>query len=367
MSEKKREESSLFIKERLTRYQNVLEAIENVFRLQKSRLLSVEQLSRIEQIRHYDRFLLKKTYKDPRLFKRDTSGKMMLEKVYDEIPEESFDTYENRFVLFLLELVLKDVGKALGSLKKGESSLSFLKESISFGAYGTIRLLQDYLRESKKDMTEELTESLLSLYRKAGFLIRTPFSQSISPLAFESVEPTNLLLEQKDYRTCLDFFLERQTERRKLREEFLLSLTNLFQIRLSAKEENGILVGTDGEREYRLQKDDSLEIVISYRKKETRYALETGLSFFFPTLTLRNGRDERTFSFLEIGDLFSFLTSWTLLSEKSKNGICPICQTPLIRGHCPLCHADVQEDKDGIDFVGNVPFLKIGGKHEATL
>ena len=74
MSEKKREESSLFIEERLMRYRTVLEAIENIFRLQKSRLLSAEQLSRVEQIRHYDRSLLKKTYKDPRLFKRNTAG-----------------------------------------------------------------------------------------------------------------------------------------------------------------------------------------------------------------------------------------------------------------------------------------------------
>ena len=228
-------------------------------------------------------------------------------------------------------------------------------------------VLQDYLKEEEKGETEDLTESLLSLHRKAGFLRRLPFVQNVRRQVFESVEPTNLLLEQKDYRTCLDFFQTRQTERRNLRKEFLLSLSRLFKTRLSAKEEDGILLGTDGQREYRLQKGESLEIVIAYRKKETRYALEIGLAFFFPTLTIRNGRDERTFSFLEIGDLFSFLTSWTLLSEKSKEGACPICQTALVHGHCPLCHADVQEDKDGIDFVGNVPFLKIGGKHEATL
>ncbi len=362
-------DSPLVIKDRLANHRLVLEAIENILRLQKSRLFASEQLSRIEQIRHYDRSLMEKTYRDPRLFRRDSSGRLSLEKAYDEMPEESFDTYENRFALFVLSLIAKDSEKALDFIRRGDSFLPFLKNGISYGPYGTIRLLDDFLKDedSKKRGTEDITNNLFALYRKAAFLKKAADGMGIPLRPFESVEPTNLLMEQKDYRTCLDFFLRRQDERRLMRKEFRKNLLALFHERLHAVEKDGFLVGTDGRMEYRLRTDEDMTIEIRHGDKKTLYALEVGFSFFFPALTIRNGKDERTFSFLEVNDLLSFIVSWTALTKREKDGICPICHSPAIDGHCPLCHANIQEEEDGIDFVTNVPFLKIGGQHEKNL
>lgn len=356
----KKSSSAIFVN-RIARHRQLLDAIENIVRLQKSVLLSDEQLTRLEQVRHYDRRLVEKTFRDPRLFKATPDGQVLPSRMYDKVASESFNTYENRFAVFLLDLVDSDISMAIDELHKGQGFLPFLRNQLTYGPYGTATLLANYLGDDFDDRKklETLVVSLTSLHQKATFLKSSSFYFHVSKTSFESVLPTNLLLEQKDYHTCFDFFCDRQNERTTLNDHLADILKRIWLEDFHAAVDAEGFVGQNDSLNAVLRTGRILRVGFRHGEKESVYALSIKPSFF-PRLVLQHENESREISLLEIPDFRVFLSSLCLLVKKTRPGICPICQNSLVHDRCPTCHAEVFED-EGLCFVANVPFVHIGG------
>ena len=337
--------------ERLQKRREVLDSIENVFRLGKGRMERRAELARIEKVRHFDPLLAWKSFQDPRLFARDQKGQIRLERMYDEVPFESLDTYENRFALFLLRRVNRELSQAIEKVDAGEGTLSFLKGRLSYGRYGTLALLRQYLQEQERTREdfERRIELLRALHRKSHFLLESDFCQQVQEVSFASVQETNLLRQQKDFSRLLAFYRREEKAQQDLQKDLSAFLRE--NIPDASVTRDGLT--------YRLPSEGLLSVEDGKEKSEYQLSLRTSL--FFPEIVLRHGKEQRSLSLLELQGVGELLSSLALLVPSEKKDSCPICHNPLLGESCPLCHAEVALDEKGRFFVKNVPFIHIGG------
>ena len=129
----------------------LLEHVLNISSNYKIDLNREEEIVRIEEFRRYDKSLLNKTMKDARLFTNENNS-IFPKKLYQYNYEENVDTYENRFIKYLLVSLKVDIEESY-RLKEKEK-LPFLRAGVSYGKYGTYSLLNKYARNSLKE--EEL-------------------------------------------------------------------------------------------------------------------------------------------------------------------------------------------------------------------
>ncbi len=360
MREMEEKDLSALFEERLKERREVLDAIENIFRLGKGKMETREELSRIEQVRHFDSSLARKAFQDPRLFARDPLGRIRIQRMYDKVPTESMDTYENRFALFLLHQVSRELESATSHLDSGEETLPFLQGRISYGRYGTISLLRQYVKEKGKKEEEKERRTLLlrKLQKKALFLLESDFARNVSLLPFPSVEETNLLTKQKDFRLLLSFYRKEEKAQKEMREALSSSLRE--SLGEDGREEEGTLIMQREGRTYQLQEKERV-LTIKDGEEESEYQFSLPSSLFLPELLLRHGKEERRLPLLEKEDFRILLFSLTFLIDSKRKDICPICSNPLKGEDCPFCHAEVHYDEKGRFFVKNVPFIHIGG------
>lgn len=350
---------------RLERDERLFDAIENILRLQKSRLVSEGELSRVEQVRHYDHRLVQQTMRDPRLFKRDPLGTIRPERMYDNVPRESFDTYENRFAVALLRQEKKSIDQALLKQQDDNQALPFLKEYLSFGSYGTIHLLRRYLFEDGgRTRGEERMRRLLQLSKRAALLQRSPVARLVAPMRLEAVEPTNLLLQQKDYRTCFDFHVQKTQDQNRERQNLKERLERTLADSCGAVWKDGRLDGRKDGRTYGWSPAERLLTVLAGNRKAV-FGFDIDVAAFFPELLLTHEGEKRSFPLGGLSSLTDLVNGLTLLLPSAGEGLCPICHTALSGRSCPHCHAEVEKVDDATVFVENVPFVTIGGKKHA--
>lgn len=347
--------------ERLSTRQDVLDAIENVFRLEKGTLESQEELTHVAQARHYDPQLARKSYRDGRLWKRGRDGEVGLEKMYDRVPIESLDTYENRFASFLLDLVRRELEEGREALRSPDA-LAFLTTSPSFGRYGTFSLLARYLREERKEEREDLVLLLSRLEQQASLLTRAEVYRKVPHVLFDDVEETNLLCQQRDYRKLLNFYRRRQSEEKEAEERFHQVVRDCLKEFFPAVEEKRTTVRTEREGiEFLFSFADAVHVHVKERQVEARYLLRLNASLLLPSLELLHEGERRTLPLMEGRDLADLLSSLLLVLPAGEKGICPVCQSPLGKDRCPVCHAAVRFDPER-PVVTNAPFLRIGGQ-----
>ena len=130
----------------------LLEHVYNITLTYKVDLKRVEEVVRIEEFHRYDKSLINKTSQDARLFTLENNT-IFPKKLYQYAYDENIDTYENRFILFLLVSLENDLKTGLNLLQK--EKIPFLKSGISYGEYGTYSLLNRYINNEDKLLKEE--------------------------------------------------------------------------------------------------------------------------------------------------------------------------------------------------------------------
>ena len=176
----------------------LLEHVYNITLTYKVDLKRVEEVVRIEEFHRYDKSLINKTSQDARLFTVENNT-IFPKKLYQYAYDENIDTYENRFILFLLVSLENDLKTGLNLLQK--EKIPFLKSGISYGEYGTYSLLNRYINNEDKLLKEEnLYKEKLEIYlRKISNLLKVDFFRYIKKVNFDEVYGTNILLNDKDY------------------------------------------------------------------------------------------------------------------------------------------------------------------------
>ena len=355
-----------FVEERLHAYRKLLDAIENIVRLQKANLRSDAELSRIDQVHHYDHKLVQETYKDPRLFGRKDDGNLRIERMYDSVPKETFDIFENRFAIALLLEADEDIRKALERERKGKENLAFLRSPLSFGPYGTYSLLKNYLLNAKEERSgkEKTIAALENLHRRKVYLSRSPFYQSVKKVTITNFQPTNLLLDQKDYRYCFDFYLQKKAQKDKVLSALEERIEKTLLEEMNGEKKDGKILAKDANLHYEYDHKESL-LQIRNDNEKSLYCVDVQSTFFFPEILIGHGEETRLLPLTEIDDMKNFLKALTLLIDTFEKGICPICHNALEGERCPVCQAEVVFDEKNRAFVKNVPFIQMGGMEHA--
>ena len=208
----------------------LLEHVLNISSNYKIDLTREEEVVRIDEFHRYDKGLVNKTMRDARLFTNENNS-IYPKKLYQYNYEENVDTYENRFIKYLLTSLKEDMEESYR--QKEKEKLPFLKAGVSYGTYGTYSLLNTYAINSLKEeeFIKEIREYTLSLLRRVNNLLQNDFFKRIKNVNFDEVYATNILLNDKDYAYCYTYYLKNKENSSLLKEETISSLFHLLKER----------------------------------------------------------------------------------------------------------------------------------------
>jgi hypothetical protein len=348
--------------------------IEAVFGKQKGALKSQEELLRVEQCRHFDSRLVARSLRNPRFLEKTDRG-FSPKKVYSISSEYSLDTYENRFVVALLDSVSLSLESWGKSSRSTFGSLG-LNGRVSFEKYGSFRSLSALASEPSflsLGPDQASLEAADRLGRLLSLLRQTPFYQSVPPL-LGSVKPTNLLLSDPDYRFCYDYRLRQNEvsdeERGAFLSRFMASLQKEFRP-LAPK--GGEKRFEKGFFAFSLSSSDS-RIVIKITNKPSGETETHSFSYltkgFLPFIAVENAFGHFEVPIHGTTDFGSLVGAFAFSLRLGSSTSCPVCGAKLpLNGHfCQKCHLPFSvfgENGDNYLWIHNLPFRELGGnRHE---
>ena len=201
---------------------------------------------------------VKKTVADSRLWKR--KGKTMRpEFAYAKTPEDEYNTYENRFIKALIDRLIVFLAKPMTEMRGGVKSLYEAHANV-----GKINKI-DLLRLLDPDMFKESDERCFVDFKKI-FYLKAKLTQLKSSGFYKIMsrlpsftdrdpEPTNLLVHNADYFTCLKLWLylnEKDIKMGELKNEGLRAAYSAFVFLYTAKSltKLGFVLKKDGDFRY---------------------------------------------------------------------------------------------------------------------
>lgn len=201
---------------------------------------------------------VKKTVADSRLWKR--KGKTMRpEFAYAKTPEDEYNTYENRFIKALIDRLIVFLAKPMTEMRGGVKSLYEAHANV-----GKINKI-DLLRLLDPDMFKESDERCFVDFKKI-FYLKAKLTQLKSSGFYKIMsrlpsftdrdpEPTNLLVHNADYFTCLKLWLylnEKDIKMGELKDEGLRAAYSAFVFLYTAKSltKLGFALKKDGDFRY---------------------------------------------------------------------------------------------------------------------
>lgn len=357
----------------LDNLRSLLEHLLNIISKSHSELARREELVRLSELKHYDSSLMRKTYRDPRLFTLD-NGTIRPERVYSYSYDEDLNIYENRFIVFLINKLVKDISDSLALFDERFFDSNF-KGNIRFGRYGNYQLLRRYETDALYEINkgqDEAASFLKDASSQLSMMKETDFYKRVSPLIASEVHPTNLLVEDRDYQACYKYYLSAVNQEDALLSELLNKLflerqaDSQIQTRTcDLNEMTGYFTFTDNEFSYEVDLDEKrLTITETNSASYIVYQVSAKLALFLPELVFESKEDRIVLPVTldtTVSELLSALTF--ILPYKDS---CPICHKELTSesGICPTCHANYKvysrEDKKFI-WIKNLPNLEIGG------
>lgn len=320
----------------------LLEHVYNITLTYKVDLKRVEEVVRIEEFHRYDKSLINKTSQDARLFTVENNT-IFPKKLYQYAYDENIDTYENRFILFLLVSLENDLKTGLDLLQK--EKIPFLKSGISYGEYGTYSLLNRYINNEDKLLKEEnLYKEKLEIYlRKISNLLKVDFFRYIKKVNFDEVYGTNILLNDKDY-SFLYFCYKKNKENSELiKNQIYLDLFNLLE---KENKENIIFRRSNY---LSFLKDNFVfsfkkegKIYLSLLNKDINllreYVLDLKISLFSKSLILTFEDEDYKIFIKNLEDLKEVIYSLKVLL-RAKENVCPLCKKDNESDVCHSCNA----------------------------
>ncbi len=361
----------------LVKYKGLLEHVFNIVSKSRSELEQKEELMRVSEMRKYDPSLMRKTYRDPRLFKFQ-GGEIKPEKVYSYTFEDNLSVYENRFIVFLIDLLSEEIDDSLALVDTRFFQTNF-KGKVTFGRYGNYQLLQKYETDMIYGLDPDrnrLIKDLRNFSNRINHLKRSEFYRRVKPISEEEIKPTNLLIHDLDYSACFRHYLSKKTS-----EEESLSkiLRRIYQERQDSDQiayadcdidnMTGNFTFTDHSFTFQFNlADKKLAITETNSATTVYYQLSARVNMFLPQLVLDSKRDHITLPISEdtrMSDVLSTL-DFTLPFDEE----CPICHSELEEesGICSTCLAHyVIFERDGRRYIWiqNLSELEIGGDNYA--
>ena len=321
----------------------LLEHVLNISSNYKIDLTREEEVVRIDEFHRYDKGLVNKTMRDARLFTNENNS-IYPKKLYQYNYEENVDTYENRFIKYLLVSLKEDMEESY-RLKEKEK-LPFLKAGVSYGTYGTYSLLNKYAINSLKEeeLIKENREYTLSLLRRINNLLQNDFFKRIKKVNFDDVYATNILLNDKDYAYCYTYYLKNKENSSLLKEETISSLFTLLKERnkndlifdkkdfLSFKREDFVLS---------FKKDNKifLSVLLKSINQKVDYEIDFKINLFVKKLILNYDHKEYLLNINSLEDIYEIVLS-LLTVVVSKVGICPLCKKEIETNSCYHCNSE---------------------------
>lgn len=321
----------------------LLEHVLNISSNYKIDLNREEEIVRIEEFRRYDKSLLNKTMKDARLFTNENNS-IYPKKLYQYNYEENVDTYENRFIAYLLTSLKKDMEESYRLLEK--EKLPFLKAGVSYGKYGTYSLLNKYAINSlrEENIIKENRDYTLSLLRRINNLLQNEFFKRVKKVKFDEVYATNILLNDKDYAYCYTYYLKNKENSSILKEETISSLFTLLKERnkndlifdkkdfLSFKRDDFVLSFKKDNKIY-------LSVLLKSINEKVDYEIDFKINLFVKKLILTYDHKEYLLNINTQEDIYEIILS-LLTIVASKEGICPLCKKEIETNSCYHCNSE---------------------------
>ena len=321
----------------------LLEHVLNISSNYKIDLTREEEVVRIDEFHRYDKGLVNKTMRDARLFTNE-NNLIYPKKLYQYNYEENVDTYENRFIKYLLTSLKEDMEESYR--QKEKEKLPFLKAGVSYGTYGTYSLLNKYATNSLKEeeIIKENREYTLSLLRRINNLLQNEFFKRVKKVKFDEVYATNILLNDKDYAYCYAYYLKNKENSSLLKEEIVSSLFKLLKERnendlifdkkdfLSFKRDESVLSFKKDNKIY-------LSILLKSINQKVDYELDFKINLFVKKLILTYDHKEYQLNINSVEDIYEIILS-LLTVVVSKEGICPLCKKEIETNSCYHCNSE---------------------------
>lgn len=321
----------------------ILEHAYNITLTYKVDLKRDETIVRLEEYKRYDKGLINKTIKDARLFTVDNSS-VFPKKIYQFVYEENIDTYENRFVYYLLLNLKDDLKEGLKVIEK--EKFPFLKNGISYGRFGTYSLLTKYLYEESDILKEEneYKEKLTDYLRKIENILKSDFFRFVKKVNFDEIYATNILLNDKDYSYLYFYYRKHKESSENLKNEIF----NDLYLTLSKDKENIVIFNKSNYLSFLKE-----NFVFSFKKEgklflsllnkdinlKKDYIFDLKVNLFSKALILTYDDKDYSIFIKEVKDIVEIIYSLKTVL-RSKENICPLCKKDNENESCPFCLAD---------------------------
>lgn len=347
----------------------LLEHVLNIVSTHKVDLKKEEVLVRVENFKRYDKSLINKTISDSRMYTLENES-AKLKSLYQYNYEEDVDTYENRFIAYILYSLKDDIVDSY-RLKEREK-LPFLKAGISYGDYGTYSLLSRYEMNLKKEQEEQYENHIyiLSLLRRINNLLKSEFFKRVKRVRFNEVYATNILINDKDYSFCYYYYLKNKENNENLKQEII---DNLFKLLKDKNKENLIFNKQDylsfknGHFVFSLKNSERLLLNVLNKEinKYYEYLLDFKINLFVKKMIVYFEGEEYSFDVKNLNYILEFLSSLTLTLKTPEN-ICPLCRNENEDTFCHRCGAryDIIHRKNGtFAWIYNIFAVDLGDEH----
>ena len=336
---------------------SLLVHIANIVNSYKVDLTREESLVRVEKYHRYDRKLINKTMRDPKLFTVENDI-CFPKKLYSYEYDDNVDIYENRFVASLLVALKKEINDSY--IRRSNDSLTFLKAGVSYGRYGTYQILDKYALDSKLDKEDDDRETR-EILNIINALLSRDFFRKVKLISLQDIIVTNTFIGDEDYAFCYSFYKRGVSRSKDYKEsivkELRKKLTNDKTLNKNNKnlyvyKKDNFVYHLNLENEIRLDLDNKLsERIISY-------LLDIKVGLFKNHLLIKLEGRETMLDISSVEDILEILDSFSTL-VLYKDDRCPVClKDDKDNKHCNHCNSSyilVRENEKDYAWIYN-PF-----------
>ncbi len=195
----------------------VIKEIRGIFRNPRLHLRKEELVQNVSVASHFDNETLRKTYKDSSLWKVNGGG-ISPESVHTFVYEDDYTIYENRFLCALIDELYSALTKKINAIKASlttlNSKITDKKDVLGLPDFEYLDLADKEggipVILATKDARVGVIEALIRNKKKLQVLMHSNIYKSCKKKGdfyLAQTRPTNILMQDKHYHVCYDFYL----------------------------------------------------------------------------------------------------------------------------------------------------------------